>query len=214
MVEQKPIERIDDQTLVFADVGRKAIEQVRCAARDMLGGRMADDAADKLAHKLSEGTWTHDYPTSATEAKALGLNVNTDMPSDILDLLALYPQPMRTQGGVEYLPGPRAALRALNLVSEVVQLGAGKKLSKRRSSELFSYNVFLVIFGAARFSRSAVMESSPLCMHRACSRVGSRFLPFAKKRTRSAGSITEEKMSVWSDQEANSNRGRDHRRWT
>jgi hypothetical protein len=106
------------------------------------------------------------------------------------------------------------ALRALNLVSEGVQLGAGKKLSKRRSSELFSYNVFLVIFGAARFSRSAVMESSPLCMHRASSRVGSRFLPFAKKRTRSAGSITEEKMSVWSDQEANSNRGRDHRRWT
>src|ERR1700724_2491887 len=89
MVEQKPIERIDDQTLVFADVGRKAIEQVRCAARDMLGGRMADDAADKPAHKLSEGTWTHDYPISATEAKALGLNVNTDMPSDILDLLAL-----------------------------------------------------------------------------------------------------------------------------
>jgi ClpP class serine protease len=81
VVEQKPIERIDDQTLVFADVGRKAIEQVRRAARDVLGGRMADDAADKLAHKLSEGTWTLDYPISATEAKALGLNVSTDMPS-------------------------------------------------------------------------------------------------------------------------------------
>jgi ClpP class serine protease len=121
VVEQKPIERIDDQTLVFADVGRKAIEQVRRAARDMLGGRMADDAADKLAHKLSEGTWTHDYPISATEAKALGLNVSTDMPSDILDLLALYPQPMRTQGGVEYLPGPRQR--------QVSQGGEGQRAS-------------------------------------------------------------------------------------
>jgi ClpP class serine protease len=121
VVEQKPIERIDDQTLVFADVGRKAIEQVRRAARDMLGGRMADDAADKLAHKLSEGTWALDYPISATEAKALGLNVNTDMPSDILDLLALYPQPMRTQGGVEYLPGPRQR--------QVSQGGEGQRAS-------------------------------------------------------------------------------------
>jgi hypothetical protein len=39
----------------------------------------------------------------------MGLNVSTDMPADILELLALYPQPMRTQtgGGVEYLPIPR-----------------------------------------------------------------------------------------------------------
>jgi hypothetical protein len=38
----------------------------------------------------------------------MGLNVSTDMPADILDLLALYPQPMRTQTGrVEYLPIPR-----------------------------------------------------------------------------------------------------------
>src|ERR1700731_3569738 len=32
VVEQKPIERIKDETLVFADVGRKAIEQVRKSA--------------------------------------------------------------------------------------------------------------------------------------------------------------------------------------
>jgi hypothetical protein len=46
----------------------------------------------------------------ARQLTALGhevLNVSTDMPSDILDLLALYPQPMRTQASVEYLPGPR-----------------------------------------------------------------------------------------------------------
>src|SRR5580692_7783003 len=115
VVEQKPIEKIKDETLVFADVGKKAIAQVRAAVHELLQDRMPKERADELAHKLSEGTWTHDYPISAGEAKSLGLNVSTDIPTEILDLLSLYPQPTRTQGGVEYLPVPRqrqAARRA------------------------------------------------------------------------------------------------------
>ncbi len=48
-------------------------------------------------------------PWAAATAKQLGLPVSTDMPSDVLDLMKLYPQPMRQQrgGGVEYLPVPR-----------------------------------------------------------------------------------------------------------
>jgi hypothetical protein len=57
---------------------------------------------------LSIGTWTHDYPIEPEEAKQLGLNVSTDMPNAVLELMALYPQPVRShQGGVEYLPVPR-----------------------------------------------------------------------------------------------------------
>jgi ClpP class serine protease len=115
VVEQKPIAKIADRTLVFADVGRKATDQVRAAAHELLEGRLLQGRADELARKLSEGTWTHDYPISAAEAKSMGLNVSTEIPVEILDLLSLYPQPMRTQGGVEYLPGPRqrqAARRA------------------------------------------------------------------------------------------------------
>src|SRR6202166_5025616 len=36
VVEQKPISEIDDQTLIMADVGRKAIAQVKAAAGDLL----------------------------------------------------------------------------------------------------------------------------------------------------------------------------------
>src|ERR1700674_3021331 len=79
VVEQKPIAEIDDQTLVMADVGRKAIGQVRTAARELLEGRLPREKAEELAQKLSEGTWTHDYPISAVEAKAMGLNVSTDI---------------------------------------------------------------------------------------------------------------------------------------
>jgi hypothetical protein len=42
-------------------------------------------------------------------AKELGLPVSTDIPSDVLELMKLYPQPVRAQGaggGVEYLPIP------------------------------------------------------------------------------------------------------------
>jgi ClpP class serine protease len=109
VVEQKPIERIDDQTLILADMGRKAIEQVKQAASRLLHRRLAPEQADSLAEKLSTGTWTHDYPIWASTAQELGLKVSTDMPDAVLELMKLYPQPVRTQGGggVEYLPIPR-----------------------------------------------------------------------------------------------------------
>ena len=109
VVEQKPIAEIDDQTLVMADVGRKAITQVKEAARDLLQRRMPAEQAEALAEKLSTGTWTHDYPIWASTAKDLGLPVSTEMPNEVLELMTLYPQPVRAQGGggVEYLPIPR-----------------------------------------------------------------------------------------------------------
>jgi ClpP class serine protease len=109
MVEQKPIAEIDDETLIKADIGRKAIAQVKLAASDLLRGKMPENEASALAEKLSSGTWTHDHPIMAATAKQLGLPVSTDMPSHVLDLMKLYPQPMRQQrgGGVEYLPVPR-----------------------------------------------------------------------------------------------------------
>src|SRR6202047_2756477 len=108
VVEQKPIAEIDDQTLVMADVGRKAIAQVKHAAETLLHERMPADRAEALAEKLATGTWTHDHPIFAAEAKELGLPVSTDMLNEVLELMTLYPQPTRSQqAGVEYLPVPR-----------------------------------------------------------------------------------------------------------
>src|ERR1700719_895305 len=108
VVEQKPVKEIDDRTLILADLGRKAIAQVKKAAGELLGRHLSAEQAEVLAEKLSTGTWTHDYPIDAQEAKGLGLPVNTKMPDLVLELMALYPQPVRAQtGGVEYLPGER-----------------------------------------------------------------------------------------------------------
>lgn len=109
VVDQKPIAEIDDETLISADVGRKAMAQVKTAARALLDRRLPAEQAEALADKLASGVWTHDYPITATEAKQLGLAVNTEMPTEVFELMTLYPQPMRTQAarGVEYLPVPR-----------------------------------------------------------------------------------------------------------
>jgi ClpP class serine protease len=108
-IEQKPIAEVDDETLILADVGRKAIAQVKETARGLLAEHLPAEQAEALADKLTKGTWTHDYPIMAAEAKALGLPVSTDMPESVLELMTLYPQPVRTQsGGVEYLPVRRS----------------------------------------------------------------------------------------------------------
>lgn len=108
VTEEKPIAEVDDQTLILADIGRKAIQQVEAAASELLLRSMQEGPARELAKKLASGTWTHDYPISAEEARSLGLPVSTEMPNEVLQLMSLYPQPVqRRGGGVEYLPIPR-----------------------------------------------------------------------------------------------------------
>ena len=109
VVEEKPVAKIDDHTLIMADIGRKAITQVKQAASELLTRRMPAEQATALAEKLATGIWTHDYPIWASTAKSLGLPVSTNMPDEVLQLLKLYPQPVRMQGGggVQYLPIPR-----------------------------------------------------------------------------------------------------------
>jgi ClpP class serine protease len=93
VVEQKPIAEIDDETLIMADVARKAIAQVKKAARLFLNDRVPEDQAEALAEKMSTGTWTHGHPISASEARELGLPVTTDMPTEVFELMTLYPSP-------------------------------------------------------------------------------------------------------------------------
>ena len=106
-VARKPVERIDDETLVLADQAGKAIPQVREAVRELLADKTSAEKADELARLFSEGTWTHDHPITFETARSLGLPVRSDIPAEFLDLMALYPQPVRRQPGVEYLPKRR-----------------------------------------------------------------------------------------------------------
>jgi len=106
VLDRKKPEDIDDETLILADVSRKAITQVRRTAQELLAERMAPEQAAALAEKLATGTWTHDYPILAEEAKALGLPVSTDIPEEVYEFMGLFPQPTRTRPSVEYVPMP------------------------------------------------------------------------------------------------------------
>lgn len=112
VVARKPIAEVDDQTLVLADIGEKAVKQVRDAVKHLLTRSVSESKAEELAELLSTGTWTHDYPITFEEAHRLGLNVRCEMPKEIYHLLSLYPQPVRRQPSVEYLPAPRRAERS------------------------------------------------------------------------------------------------------
>ena len=99
----KPPGSVFDLTLVLADMGEKALAQVKRGAIELLMRRMEQAAATALAEKLAGGHWTHDYALTATEARALGLPVKVGMPQEVLALMKLYPQPIQ-QSGIEYLP--------------------------------------------------------------------------------------------------------------
>jgi ClpP class serine protease len=107
VVSRKPIHEIDDHTLMMADQGKKATEQIRHAVRELLEGTVEAEQADRIARTLSEGHWTHDYPLTFDDLNKLGLPVTDQMPESVMRLLTLYPQPLRRQQGVEFRPEKR-----------------------------------------------------------------------------------------------------------
>jgi ClpP class serine protease len=103
VAKSKPVEHIFDLTLVLADMGEKALAQVKRGAVELLTPRLDQASAEKLAEKLAGGHWTHDYALTAHEASELGLPVTVGMPGEVLELMKLYPQPVQ-RSGVEFLP--------------------------------------------------------------------------------------------------------------
>jgi ClpP class serine protease len=107
VIKSKPIAEIDDETLVLADQSEKAIIQLRGSVKSILTSKVGEERAEELAHVLTEGTWTHDYPITFDVAQQLKLPVSSAMPDQVMQLMGLYPQPIRRQASVEYLSKPR-----------------------------------------------------------------------------------------------------------
>jgi len=101
--DSKPIEKVADATLVLADMGEKALAQVKQAAVELMTPRMEQAAAEALATKLAGGHWTHDYALTPPAALALGLPVKVGMPREVMRLMTLYSQPVQPSG-VGFLP--------------------------------------------------------------------------------------------------------------
>ena len=106
VLEDKPAKDIDDETMILADISRKAIAQVKKTIRDIACCQYDDKTAEQFAETFASGRWTHDYPISFEEAKELGLRVSDKVPEEIYQLMNLYPQANTRRPSVEFIPLP------------------------------------------------------------------------------------------------------------
>jgi ClpP class serine protease len=107
VLEQKPISEVDDNTIILADMSKKAITQTRRFVYDLLiSNDVPEEKAEELSTALTDGRWTHDYPIMYEEAKRLGLNVTSGIPEEVASLMHLYPQAGQRRPSVQYVPMP------------------------------------------------------------------------------------------------------------
>lgn len=103
VIQQKPIAEIVDDTIMLADLAEKATSQLEAIVGEILEGKMSADGIEAASKVLTSGIWTHDFAITYRQAKELGLDVSKNIPNEILDLIALYPQPIMGMPSVEYL---------------------------------------------------------------------------------------------------------------
>lgn len=108
-IEQKDVNRVDDETLILGDMARKALNQVREMVTEILKDHLPDDRAREVAGWLTEGRWTHDYPLDCTRLVEWGLPVRCGLPPEIYALMELYPQAPERRPSVQYIPAPAPA---------------------------------------------------------------------------------------------------------
>ncbi len=103
-VEMKKPEKVEDQTLILADISQKAINQVASLVAELLKKCMSEEDAQKVAALITTGQFTHDFPITVERAKSVGLCISTDMPKSIYHLMELYPQTGAGRPSVNFVP--------------------------------------------------------------------------------------------------------------
>lgn len=110
-VAEKNIDKVEDKTLILADMASKAMEQVRSFVVSLLDDKMEQDKAEEVADLLSQGRWTHDFALTYDMVAGFGLNVSTDMPQCVYEMMELYPQPGQKKSSVTVVPLPEGTKR-------------------------------------------------------------------------------------------------------
>jgi ClpP class serine protease len=105
-VEEKDKNKLDDRTLIVADIARKALRQVEETVYELIQDKLTEERAREVARILTEGRWTHDYPITCDFLRELGLPVQVGLPRAVYELMELYPQPPQRRPSVQYVPVP------------------------------------------------------------------------------------------------------------
>jgi ClpP class serine protease len=103
---KKPPERIEDRTLILADVADKAVRHMKEVVRGLVSRRVDAAQADAIAEELAGGHYTHDDPITLEEARKLGLPVEAGVPARTYELMELFRQAGGRRPSVQYIPLP------------------------------------------------------------------------------------------------------------
>lgn len=106
VVRQKGSDKVDDRTLMLAEIAGKAMAQVEEFVYYLLSDKMEDSRAREVARFLTSGQWTHDYPISCEQLLDFGLPVSCGLPNEIYTLMDFYPQPPQRRPSVQFIPVP------------------------------------------------------------------------------------------------------------
>ncbi len=104
--QRKKPEDIDDETFLLVDQAGKAVAQMKQLVALLLRRHRSGEKADELAHLLTSGRWTQDYPITIEEAVELGLAVREEMPVEIFQYMNLFPQSGQQRPSVDFIPLP------------------------------------------------------------------------------------------------------------
>jgi len=105
-VRLKGRDKVDDRTLMLAEIASKAMSQVKDFVYYLLSDKMDEAPARELASLFSSGVWTHDYPIDCDQLKRMGLPVTVGLMNEIYYLMDLYPQPPQRRPSVQFIPLP------------------------------------------------------------------------------------------------------------
>ncbi len=112
VVQEKPVGDLDDETLLMADLARKAMVQVKEFVKFLLADKLDEQAAEAVAAELSQGKWTHDYPIFYEQLRNYHLPVRAGLPREVYELMELFPQPAGRRPSVQFVPIPYHAASA------------------------------------------------------------------------------------------------------
>ncbi len=105
-IELKGKEKVEDETLIKADVAEKAVRQLEELIIELMSDKIGAEKAEELARALASGRWTHDYPLTPEKLQELGVPVKVGIPTEVYYLMDLYPQTAQIKPSVEYIPSP------------------------------------------------------------------------------------------------------------
>jgi ClpP class serine protease len=90
VTRKKPPEATSDIFLAYADLSEKALRESKEEACELMQGTYSHNGSCAITDELSSGKWSHGRPISVSVARDMGLNIATDMPRDVYDLVRTH----------------------------------------------------------------------------------------------------------------------------